>query len=519
MKTPYLALLLFWSILSATVTAADLTALPQAELSSRQQLDREAILRYRNGLRQVLSFVSSQPQIFPSARPENHRLLSQEEREAVRNLWARMLDYYVALDSIARLHADFHKLPGSDSRSTSFRLRYAAFLAQYRSALEFIEAARYNPGLDILLNEPMPSLGIPAGSYDRFKFRFLNVARASEYAAHEALRQHYRNGDPAIGSVLAEDAKAVFHIGKGKGELMTLVNAMDIVRKGGEEALFPVQAGVAEWMGDTKVHRLQRSLISADQIAALPKRLEPGDILLERREWYVSNVGLPGYWPHTALYIGSPEERARYFDTPEVRAWVKNQGEASGNFEQLLKARHPKAQEEGARLQHGHPPRVIEAISEGVSFTTIEHSADADALAVLRPRLGRVEKALAILRAYGYVGRPYDFNFDFRSDASLVCSELIYKVYEPLSGMKGLRLPVKMILGRLTSGPNDYAEQFDQQYGTPEQQSDLVLFLDGNEFGKNATEASLEEFRRSWKRPKWHILTQPLSELKSSKRN
>ena len=507
----FLFLISLWSMQASATTAHDLAALKPPDLSARQASDREAVLRYRNGLREVISYVSSQPQIFPPANTKNHRLLSQEEREAVRQLWARTMDYYLALDSIAHLHADFHKLSGSEARATSFRLRYAAFLAQYRSALEFIAAARHEPGLDILLNEPMPALGVPAGSYDRFKFRFLNVARATEYTANEALRQHYRKGDATLGTALVEDAKAVMRIGQGHGQFMTLVNAGDIVRKGSEEALFPVQAGVAEWMGDTKVYRVEKSLISAAQIAELPKRLEPGDILLERREWYVSNVGLPGYWPHAALYVGSPEERARYFDTAEVREWVKRQGEASGNFEQLLQRRYPKAQEEGVRLQHGHPYRVIEAISEGVSFTTIEHSADADALAVLRPRLNRIEKALAVLRAYGYIGRPYDFNFDFRSDASLVCSELIYKVYEPLAGMKGLQLPVNKILGRLTSGPNDYAEQFDRQFGTPEQQSDLVVFLDGNELGKSAVEATLEEFRRSWKRPKWHILTQPKS--------
>ena len=52
-------------------------------------------------------------------------------------------------------------------------------------------------------------------------------------------------------------------------------------------------------------------------------------------------------------------------------------------------------------------------------------------MAALRPRLPAVEKAAAILRAFGHARRPYDFNFDFRTDATLVCSELIYKVYEP----------------------------------------------------------------------------------------
>jgi hypothetical protein len=52
-------------------------------------------------------------------------------------------------------------------------------------------------------------------------------------------------------------------------------------------------------------------------------------------------------------------------------------------------------------------------------FTTLEHAAGADHVAALRPRLPAVEKAAAVLRAFGYAGRPYDFDFDFRTDAAL----------------------------------------------------------------------------------------------------
>jgi hypothetical protein len=34
------------------------------------------------------------------------------------------------------------------------------------------------------------------------------------------------------------------------------------------------------------------------------------------------------------------------------------------------------------------------------------------------------------------------------------------------------------------------------------------LFLDGQERQKRAVEASIEVFRESWKRPKWHVLAQ-----------
>jgi hypothetical protein len=230
--------------------------------------------------------------------------------------------------------------------------------------------------------------------------------------------------------------------------------------------------------------------------------------MLERRDWYLSNVGLPGYWPHAALYIGTEAERSAFFADAEVQTWVRKQGEASGDFNALLKSRYIAAWETSIKPQeHEHIPRVIEAMSEGVSFTTLEHSADCDALAVLRAKLSRVEKAQAILRAFHYAGRPYDFNFDFGTDAELVCTELIYKAYEPANGFTGLTLPTVEMLGRKVAPANEFVKQFDTQFAAGKQQFELVKFLDGSERLKNAKESTLEDFRASWKRPKWHVLT------------
>jgi hypothetical protein len=262
-------------------------------------------------------------------------------------------------------------------------------------------------------------------------------------------------------------------------------------------------------MGDTKVYRPGRSLISQEQIQQLQPKLLPGDVLLERREWYVSNIGLPGFWSHAALYLGTPEERRAFFADSDTQTWVKQQGEQSGELEAFLRARYPKAYETSLKPQEqDHVVRVLEAISEGVSFTTLEHSADCDSLAVLRPKLPKREKAQALVRAFHYAGRPYDFSFDFATDAELVCTELVYKAYEPAAGFQGLTLPLVEMLGRKVTPANEIAKQFDAQCGTPGQQLDLVVFLDGQERKTKAVESTLVEFRATWQRPKWHVLIQ-----------
>ncbi|HLP78405.1 MAG TPA: hypothetical protein VK327_15990, partial [Candidatus Paceibacterota bacterium] len=390
-------------------------ALPGAEIKpihklstedrrARQQSDASALLLHRAGLSNVIQFIGRQPEIFPKSKPASGRLLRREEKEAVWQAWQRLLDYTLALDSTERFHANWWRLKG-DAREDSFLISYAAMLSKHRVGLEFIRAAELNPELEKVLNDAVPELGLPAGTYAKLKYKNLNVRIAGEFTASEVMLKTFKGGrQPELRAAIKEDAAYLWK-GAGGTELLTARNALKVLQRGANTAWFPVQAGVSEWMGDVKVYRVGKSLVSDAQIEGLKTNVQPGDVLLERREWYLSNVGLPGFWPHAALYIGTPAERQAYFADPEVQAWIKGQGVASGDFNALLQARSVQAFTNSlAPQEHEHVARVLEAMSEGVCFTTLEHSAACDALAVLRPKLSKLDKARAILRAFHYAG-------------------------------------------------------------------------------------------------------------------
>ena len=117
-----------------------------------------------------------------------------------------------------------------------------------------------------------------------------------------------------------------------------------------------------------------------------------------------------------------------------------------------------------------------------------------------------VVAAKAIDRAFGYAGRPYDFDFDFYTDTTLVCSELVYKAYEPREGMKGIKLGLEKVVGRMALGPNAIVRTFDSQRGTPDEQMSFVWFLDGTEKTSSAAFADEAAFRKTWQRPKWDVV-------------
>lgn len=479
------------------------------EREQRQAVDIKSVEIYRAGISRLVNYAQQRSDLFPITKPLTAHLLTENERETVRNLWSGLLDYYIQLDSIGSFHAEYYKLSNSNDRARSFHIARSAFIAQYRFALDFIQRVENDPKLLILLNDSMPMQGLPSNSYNKFKFRFLNVIAATQFEAYNIVAATLPIlSNPALALATADDKARIWQAGKGKGELLTFANAGNVLNNLSFQLLFPVQAGISEWMGDTKILRQDKSLISPAQIDTLRSRLEPGDVMLEQREWYVSNVGLPGFWSHAALYIGTAEERRAYFNSPEVHRWVIEQGESSGEFEALLRRDSAAIYNLSLKPQESaHLPRILEAISEGVSFTTIEHSAAADAVAVLRPRIARTEKAQALRRAFRYSGRPYDFNFDFQTDSSLVCTELVYKAYEPATNFHGVRLNLEEIVGRTAIPANSIAHQFDTEFGTTAQQFDMVAFLDGQEWRGIALEESVNTFRPSWQRPKWRLLT------------
>ncbi len=482
----------------------------ESHYSERLAGDIQAIGASRDGMQAVIRFMDGRVDVFLKEKPEKAKLPNREQRIIARQTWVRFLDHIILLDTLGSMYSEIYKdAKVQKNKAEPFRLSYAAFLAEYRYAMDFIERVEKNPAMHVVLNEPMAELGIEKGSYARLKYRFLNVVRGAEFARLNVLYNYYgKSGRKSLKNWMDEDIAAIWQAGRGKGPALTAKNAGRIVADLGFTAWFPLQKGVSRAMGHTKVWRPGRTLITQEQIVELAKELEPGDILLERREWYATNAGIPGFWPHAALYIGSAEERQGYFTDPEVSGWLSGEGVKDGNLDTLLKGRYPGAYEKSRTPQEGHLPRVIEAIEGGVSLTTLEHSAAADSLVVLRPKLPKKAKASAILRSFQYQGRPYDFNFDFRTDSELVCSELIYKAYEVTNTIPGLNLPVSEVLGRPLLSPNNIAQLFAEEYLGESPQLEFVYFLDGNEMKQKAFPAEVKTFLASWQRPKWHVWVQ-----------
>jgi len=437
--------------------------------------------------------------------------LKAEDRSKIRELWYGIFEPLVALDGIKKRYdgwfgVDYMAHPALHARA--FGLSYAALCAQVEGGQAFLDIVSGKDVATKLFDEEMMDLGLPRGTFSAMRTR---LSRARDYSFVPAgaewfdlwIDKHLSGaaGDKIRGLVSAHRAAALARLAQVKGVARTAENKAELLKTAAFQAWFPVQKELAEWAGDTRIAPEGRRLISDEQLKAMKAELRPGDILIERRNWYLSNVGLPGFWPHAALFSGSQEDIKKTFDADEE---VKKR---FGTFSEHLAKKYPKAwQALGEKDSAGHSHTVIEAVSEGVVAASFEHSCGADYVAALRPTFPLVEVASAIDRALGYFGRPYDFDFDFATDDRVVCSELVVKAYEAASdGAPGLKVPWVTVAGRRALPPTELVRLFARERGAPTAQLQFVYYLEGNEATKKALKGDASALARTPQRPKWDV--------------
>lgn len=488
---------------------APLTRLERGQLLDGLRLDGARLADIDRELEHLVGRVEASGLVaWGEARP-----LSAAEEALLRDVWAAFYHSAFALDQIRVFYEDWYRFDPSRAERPlllrSYLLTFAAELTLYEKALRLVGLLVERDEVKTFLDAPHPEQGLPANTLSVFRQEFLGARDEARVIAgghylrflDEALAARALAAELGVEELwrdIERHQRAIAASGLFDRAEHTLRADLQVLKRAVRRTWFPTQTAVANWMGDVKTRRVGRYLISEEQMDELDRRLEPGDILVSRKNWYLSNVGLPGFWPHAILYIGGPDKLRGAFATDEVRAWL---GES---LEDHLARRFPIAWGRYLAGLDGHEIVVIEAVGEGVVLNSLAHALG-DYVGAVRPRLSTLARAQAVVAAFSHLDKPYDFDFDFATDHALVCTELVWRSYRPAEGKDGLELPVRTVAGRLTLPANDIVALYAAERGSEDRSLDFVAFLDAREREARAVVADEAAFSATHLRSKWDL--------------
>ncbi|MHC4926089.1 MAG: YiiX/YebB-like N1pC/P60 family cysteine hydrolase [Planctomycetota bacterium] len=493
-----------------------LTQLPAEEFQQTVQSHHELLDTYDKEMDSLVHQMQSREELFNN--PD--RSLTASDEVFLRQCWLALYNYAFGVNQIRLFYQDWYHFDISRSQRPrhvqSYLMVYGADIIGYEKALRIIDLINQNPTIVAFLNTPHPDTTIGEDSFSKLKRQLFGSDCHTRIVSGSVYLQWLEQGLKARNAQYAGTCLTLWNTIDSRLALVDQMDTLDrgktvldadieYLRQGFSHVWFPAQKSVAEWMGDTRLHRVGQYLITPKLQETLIDTLEPGDIMLSRKNWYLSNVGLPGFWPHAILYIGNPDKLAAYFDDPQVNQYLFELTGKDISFVQYMSSQYPhKWLRYTAGTGHSDY-HVIEAIKYGVLLNPMS-KACGDYMAAIRPKLDKIAKAQAIIEAFKHLDKPYDFDFDFATDHALVCTELVWRSYRPDNAKQGITLNLIEMAGRKTLPANEIAKAFIQDRQSENRQFDFVCFIDTSEKQEKAFIADEEAFIESVSRAKWSFL-------------
>lgn len=468
--------------------------------------------RYPNTVHPILERYQKDP----------HVVLGQAERKQIQNFWTLFNDTRIVLSTLAATY-----------RSKNPEIVYAANLHLQYSGAVLSRKLWDNKLARKKLNETSQA-HIPRGSFislenELFKSFRANIQELPSYFPVSNLLVDKENmitsGDEEL-SILNQKTEA--QLAQYLPFIQSEENYKTVRRRfisyKFKHIFYGFMKKISTWLGSTKVRNRNpdyyngETLIKIKKAKKMEKKLLPGDIMLSRTDWFLSNVFLPGFWSHSFIYLGDAKNLRLYFDTPEIRLRFKKRCQQEGlNCEDIISYLQQSKQTQDAYKAYlkpdsfGFSPVLLEATSKGVHFSSIRYSFLNDYLAAVRPRVSKWNKAKAIIEAFSHHKKEYDFDFDFDTDDRLVCSEMVAKVYQPVIDFhydlaQGKYL--ELFFDRVSLPVKNFVHKvYDENilnHRSP--QLDFVAYLKGYSKLKNAFFVGEKEFYQTRGKAKWEFM-------------
>lgn len=352
--------------------------------------------------------------------------------------------YHLAFRHLPKLTRDDVPYP-SQVRLRGVGISLLAALTLYENAQVLQTTVLSIPRVRALLNDGDPTRGIPPNFWDDIQKEFGNIRYRSlavdGLAAFDRLSRQASSSGAEQGPFLTYIRSEIEATPTAKAirseSLWTKIRRIlryyglrvrDLLTGGLDKGTFEVSRGFGTLVGLVEL-REGKLYGQPHWTRYVQARLQPGDILLEKTPFRLTDRFIPGHFGHAALYVGGDAEL---------------RGLGLGRHEMIR----------GHREEIADGGTIIEALRTGTQLSSLEEFLNVDDLAILRPKPSDVPDAdvhRAIDLAFSHLGKAYDFNFDTNTWDSIVCSELIFQSYV------GVPWTYDRMLSSYTISPDDIA--------------------------------------------------------------
>ncbi len=332
-----------------------------------------------------------------------------DEDDRLRNVFAGYLEIREGLKMVlARVEPWIDKKEGlsAEDRLRAFVIGFSAACLLLRSGSYVTRIAEGRPVVTQKLDEAEPRFGIARKSFTEIYQAQSSVQRMWKFYMAWRFYEEYRGrilamaDDELVGAVIPILKAEEPFMEKRRSEYLAkrfryrLHSFLRRNRSGFENTMFRILQ-----IGGRTVSELRDPMTG---LIALPKRvpgepleairpfLKPGDIIVTRHRDALTNVFLPGFWPHAALYVGE---------------------QSAGR-------------------------NVVEAKKDGVLLRELDETLKVDSFVVLRADVDGQVLGEVVSRAMSHVGKLFDFAFNFSQADRLACTALVYRSWHGLGGME-----------------------------------------------------------------------------------
>ncbi len=342
------------------------------------------------------------------------------EDEAIGSWFARFLRVRLSLWSVV---ADVRSRLDKPTRAIRtqrelqyFLLGYAAVCLLSRIDRIMLIKVAHHSIIQRKLNEAFPEYEIPRKQYTKIfsafvdQNNFIAIRDAMKFARKNRRKLLELREDADVGFIALQlrDLESSLNTGKRSYIKRAWRYVSHKWRRRGVVTAQNILSAILEGFGRTaaEFYRTENKGVTDDIRQSISNFLQPGDVIITRHAKALTNLFIPGFWPHAALYIGTEAQRA------------------AANVA-IDAAREYHSTEEVS---------VLEARKDGVRLRSLSETLSVDAFVVLRPQLSSASIRRAIERALLHEGKMYNFDFDFFNSDRVVCTELVYRAYDGLEG-------------------------------------------------------------------------------------